>query len=82
VLEFWFLDMESKRLIIEKADFSEMFNRAIEQGMVPMIKDALMKVEAGIIPIDELPEIIPYFQIVNWKDYNESPLSTKPSVTL
>lgn len=66
VMEFWFIDMESKRLIIEKADSNEILTSSMERGMVPMIKDALMKVEEGIISLDELPNIIPYFQIANW----------------
>lgn len=67
VMEFWFIDMESKRLIIEKADSNEILLSSMKRGMVPMIKDALMKVEEGIISLDELPNIIPYFQIANWK---------------
>lgn len=66
VMEFWFIDMESKRLIIEKADSNEILTSSMERGMVPMIKDALMKVEEGLISLDELPNIIPYFQIANW----------------
>ncbi|MBI3398526.1 MAG: Flp pilus assembly complex ATPase component TadA [Deltaproteobacteria bacterium] len=68
IMEFWFIDAESKRLIIEKADFNEILSSSLKRGMVPMIKDALMKVEAGIIPLDEIPNIVPYFQIMNWKD--------------
>ncbi|MBI5327477.1 MAG: Flp pilus assembly complex ATPase component TadA [Deltaproteobacteria bacterium] len=68
IMEFWFIDTESKRLIIEKADFNEMLASSLKSGMVPIIKDALMKVEAGIIPLDEIPNIVPYFQIINWKD--------------
>ncbi|MBI5047346.1 MAG: Flp pilus assembly complex ATPase component TadA [Deltaproteobacteria bacterium] len=68
IMEFWFIDTESKRLIIEKADFNEMLTSSLKRGMIPMIKDALMKVEAGIIPLDEIPNIVPYFQIMNWKD--------------
>ncbi|MFQ5586228.1 MAG: ATPase, T2SS/T4P/T4SS family [Thermodesulfobacteriota bacterium] len=82
VYECWFLDIESKRLIVEKADFGELFNRALEQGMIPMIKDALMKVEAGLIPIDELPEIIPYFQIVNWREYHQHTFAAGPSLAI
>ena len=67
VLEFWFIDTECKKLILKGANFEELFATAVTQGMVPMIKDGLMKVEEGIIPLDELSEMIPYFQMVRWK---------------
>ena len=33
-----------------------------------MVENALMKVAAGKISLDELPEIIPYCQIALWTD--------------
>ncbi|MEE8383300.1 MAG: type II/IV secretion system protein [Thermodesulfobacteriota bacterium] len=65
--EFWFIEMESKNLILKRAPFDELFSTALAQGMMPMIEDALMKVESGLITLDELPGVIPYFQIVRWK---------------
>jgi type IV pilus assembly protein PilB len=67
VLEFWFIDMDSKRQILEKANFEDLYAGATAGGMMPMIKDALMKVETGLIPLDELPDIIPHFEIIRWK---------------
>ncbi len=77
VMEFWFIDMESKRLIIEKADSGELLMSSMKRGMMPMIKDSLMKVEEGIIPLDELPSIIPYFQILNWKEEQRHLIETE-----
>ena len=66
VLEFWFVDVESKKLIIEGAGFNELYQHALSRGLLPMIKDALVKVESGDICLDELPNIIPFTQISNW----------------
>jgi type IV pilus assembly protein PilB len=66
VLEFWFVDVESKRLIIEGAGHSELYRHALSRGLLPMIKDALVKVESGLISLDELPNIIPFSQISHW----------------
>lgn len=77
IMEFWFIDTESKRLIIEKADFNLLFTSSVKRGMVPMIKDALIKVEAGLIPLDEIPNIVPYFQIMNWKNEQARFISAK-----
>ncbi len=68
VMEFWLIDMESKQLILSKAPSSAVLANAIRGGMVPMIKDALLKVESGIITLDELTSVIPYFEIAAWKD--------------
>lgn len=78
VIEFWLIDLEAKRLITEEAHSADMMAIAVGKGMVPMMKDGLMKVEAGIIPLDELPEIIPYFQIVSWRNDQLRLLSTGP----
>ncbi|MBI5233660.1 MAG: Flp pilus assembly complex ATPase component TadA [Deltaproteobacteria bacterium] len=67
VFEFWYVDMDSKKLILENASFEELFANAITKGLVPMIKDALIKVENGIVALEELPNIIPYFQIARWR---------------
>ncbi|MEE8575257.1 MAG: GspE/PulE family protein, partial [Thermodesulfobacteriota bacterium] len=67
VFEFWFVDLESKKLVIENAGFAELYDNAITRGLTPMIKDALIKVEQGIIALDELTNIIPHFQISRWK---------------
>lgn len=68
IMEFWFIDRKSKELITHKASFEEMYSSAVKNGMVPMIKDALLKVESGVIALDELTDIIPYFQILRWKE--------------
>ncbi len=67
VFELWLVDVESKKLIIQNAPFDELYDSATNHGLIPMIKDALYKVENGIIALDELPNIIPYFQVVRWK---------------
>ena len=67
ILEFWFIDMESKKLILEMANFEDLYFGARANGMIPMIKDALMKVETGEIALDGLPDIIPYYEILRWK---------------
>jgi type IV pilus assembly protein PilB len=66
VLEFWFVDVESKKLIIEGAGFNDLYEHALSRGLMPMIKDALVKVESGDISLDELPNIIPFSQISRW----------------
>lgn len=66
VVEFWFVDVESKKLIIEGAGHSELYQHALSRGLLPMIKDALVKVESGLISLDELPNIIPFSQISRW----------------
>ena len=66
ILEFWFLDSDSKKLIIDNAGFEDIYERAINAGLIPMVKDALLKVEAGSICLDELPKVIPYYQISRW----------------
>jgi hypothetical protein len=33
-----------------------------------MIRDALLKGESGAIPLDELPDIIPYYEIVRHRE--------------
>ena len=67
ILEFWFIDMESKKLILELANFEDLYFGARANGMIPMVKDALMKVETGEISLDSLPDIIPYYEILRWK---------------
>ncbi len=66
VFEFWCLDANSKKLIMADAAFDELYINALKHGLMPMLKDALLKVESGIIALEELPNIIPYFQIVRW----------------
>jgi type IV pilus assembly protein PilB len=66
IFEFWFVDTDCKRLILEGAGFSEIYDAAVARGLMPMIKDALAKVEQGIIPLDELPNVIPHHQIARW----------------
>ena len=68
VVEFWFVDSESKSLILTRANPSAILSNAIKGGMVSMVEDALMKVAAGKICLDELPEVIPYYQISLWTD--------------
>ena len=67
ILEFWFIDMESKKLILELANFEDLYFGARANGMIPMVKDALLKVETGEISLDGLPDIIPYYEILRWK---------------
>ena len=68
VLECWFLDSRSKELILKRASFEDISAAAVAGGMIPMIRDALSKVEAGIIALDELSDIIPYYEIMKLKD--------------
>lgn len=68
VIEFWITDSDSKALITQNASYEEMYADAVSQGMIPMVKDALMKVELGLICLEELPEIIPYSEIIRWRE--------------
>jgi type IV pilus assembly protein PilB len=45
---------EIKELVMAKADASEIKKKAMEQGMLPMIEDGLLKVLEGVTTIDEL----------------------------
>ncbi len=67
VFEFWCVDAVSKKLIMANASFDELYENALENGLMPMLKDALIKVEDGLISLEEIPNVIPYFQIANWR---------------
>ena len=67
LFEFWCIDPLSKKLIMQGATFDELYENAVSHGLMPMLKDALIKVEKGLVPLEELPNVIPYFQISKWK---------------
>lgn len=59
IFEFWEIDREIKLLISKASDPVTLYNKAREKGFVTLLEDGLRKVEAGIIDIEELLNIIP-----------------------
>jgi general secretion pathway protein E len=54
IFELWRLDGEARRLILHGADGVELSRHALEQGTQPLLKDAITKVVAGLIPLSEI----------------------------
>jgi type II secretory ATPase GspE/PulE/Tfp pilus assembly ATPase PilB-like protein len=54
IFELWRLDGEARRLIRHGADGVELSHHALEQGTQPLLKDAITKVVAGLIPLSEI----------------------------
>jgi general secretion pathway protein E len=48
------LTEEVKQLVIHGAAASQIRSQAIKDGMVPMIRDGMLKVKAGIIAVSEV----------------------------
>jgi type IV pilus assembly protein PilB len=72
VMEMWSIDTASKELILSSSSHHDITEAAVAGGMVPMVKDAISKAENGTIALEEIPEIIPYYDIVRLKEEDEA----------
>jgi type IV pilus assembly protein PilB len=63
IFEFWEIDNDIKLLISKASDPVTLYNKAKEKGFTTLLDDGLKKVEAGIIDIEELLNIIPLSMI-------------------
>ncbi len=54
IFELWRLDGEARHLIRNGADGVELARHALEQGTQPLLKDAIAKVVAALVPLSEI----------------------------
>jgi len=67
--EFWEVKRATREFVARDADEKEIRRSAEEQGMVPLLKDALRKVYAGTTTLEELRRVVPVEQIRGYSGY-------------
>ncbi|RME53262.1 MAG: type II/IV secretion system protein, partial [Deltaproteobacteria bacterium] len=63
IFELFVVDPEIQRLIREDRSVEEIQEAALEQGMVPIVADALHKITRDITTMEEVVRVVPYMQI-------------------
>ena len=69
LVEYWEPDDECRGLIDRGAETYRIRQAALDGGMLPLVEDALAKVDAGLTTLEELQAILPFDQISRYREH-------------